>query len=63
MPLRFATGFLPKNGPTLRVSAGLDFALSQRLSLDVMPLEPMVWVNRERPEVSLNGSLALRVGF
>ena len=38
----------------------MDFGLSERISLDVIPLEPMVWVNRERPELSLNGSLALR---
>ncbi|HKY38458.1 MAG TPA: hypothetical protein VJN18_21090 [Polyangiaceae bacterium] len=63
VPLRFATGFLPQNGPTLRVSAGLDFRLSDRLSLEAVPLEPMVWVNRERPEVSLNGTLALRIAF
>jgi hypothetical protein len=63
VPLRFATGFLPQNGPTLRVSAGVDFGLSERVSLELTPLEPMVWVNRERPELSLNGSLALRAAF
>jgi hypothetical protein len=62
-PLRFAVGYLPQNGPTLRLSAGVDIALSERLSLDVVPLEPMVWVTRERPEVSMNGSLALRLCF
>ena len=61
MPLRFAGGFLPKNGPTLRLSAGLDFAFSDSFSIELVPLEPMIWVNRERPEVSLNGSLALRL--
>ncbi len=63
MPLRFALGYLPKNGPTLRLGAGFDFALSEHVSLDVVPLEPMVWVSRERPEVSLNGALSLRVAF
>lgn len=63
VPLRFAVGYLPKNGPTLRVGAGLDLALSERVVMDVVPLEPMVWVNRERPEVSLNGSLSLRLAF
>jgi hypothetical protein len=60
VPLRFAGGFLPKNGPTLRLSAGLDFAFNESLSVELIALEPMVWVNRERPEVSLNASLALR---
>ena len=61
MPLRFAGGFLLKNGPTLRVSAGLDFAFSEGFSVELIPIEPMVWVSRERPEVSLNASLALRL--
>jgi hypothetical protein len=63
VPLRFAVGYLPKNGPTLRIGAGFDFALSARVSMDIVPLEPMVWVNRERPEVSLAGSVSLRVAL
>ena len=63
LPLRFTNGFLPMNGPTLRVSVGLDFSLSSELSLEILPLEPMVWVNRERPEVSLNASLGLRLAL
>jgi hypothetical protein len=63
MPLRFGVGYLAKNGPTLRIGAGIDFAFSERLSMEVVPLEPMVWVNRERPELSMNASLALRLAF
>jgi hypothetical protein len=63
LPLRLAFGYLPKNGPTLRLGAGVDFALSDAASLELVPLEPMIWLNRERPEVSLNASLALRVAF
>jgi hypothetical protein len=63
VPLRFSVGYLPENGPTLRVGAGFDFAFSQRVSMDIVPLEPMVWVSRERPEVSMNGSLSLRMAF
>jgi hypothetical protein len=63
VPVRLGLGYLPKNGPTLRIGAGFDFALSQRVSLDVVPLEPMVWVNRERPELSLDGSVSLRIAF
>jgi hypothetical protein len=63
LPLRFALGYLPKNGPTLRIGAGLDFALSDSISLELVPLEPMVWLNRERPEISLNASLALYIAF
>ena len=63
VPVRLGLGYLPKNGPTLRVGAGFDFALSERLSMDIVPLEPMVWVNRERPELSLDGSVSLRMAF
>jgi hypothetical protein len=63
LPLRFALGYLPKNGPTLRLGVGLDVALSELVSLELFPLEPMIWLNRERPEVSLNASLGLRLAF
>ena len=39
LPLRFGVGYLPKNGPTLRLGAGVDFAFSERLSMDVVPFE------------------------
>jgi hypothetical protein len=63
VPVRLGLGYLPKNGPTLRIGAGFDFALSEHVSMDIVPLEPMVWVNRERPELSLDGSLSLRMAF
>jgi hypothetical protein len=63
MPLRLGLGFLPKNGPTMRVGAGLDFAFSDRVWCEIVPFEAMVWLTRERPEVSLDGSIALRVAF
>lgn len=63
LPLRLALGFLPENGPTLRLGAGIDLALSPTVSLELVPLEPMVWITRDAPEVSLNGSAALYVAF
>jgi len=63
LPLRMATGFLPKNGPTLRLTAGIDFAVSDSLSFEVDPLEPMVWITRDRPEVSFDLGLLARVSF
>lgn len=63
LPLRFALGYLPNNGPTLRLGAGLDFALAGRVSCELTPLETMVWLTRERPEISMNGSVALRIAF
>lgn len=63
LPLRFALGYLPNNGPTLRLGAGLDFAISERVSCEITPLETMLWLTRERPEISMNGSVALRIAF
>jgi hypothetical protein len=63
IPLRLGLGYLPQNGPTLRVSAGFDLALSSAVSVELVPLEPMLWVTRERPELSLDASLALRLAF
>ena len=63
VPIRYGLGFLPKNGPTLRLGAGVDFALSDAVSLELTPAEVMVWVNRERPEVSLDAGISLAAGF
>ena len=63
LPLRLALGYLPKNGPTLRLGAGFDFAVGERTSFELVPFEAMLWLDRERPEVSLDGSLALRMAF
>jgi hypothetical protein len=63
LPLRISFGYLPQNGPTLRLGAALAVTLTDAVSLELVPLEPMIWVTRERPEVSLNGTLALRAAF
>lgn len=63
LPLRLALGYLPKNGPTLRLGAGFDLAVGERASFELVPFEAMIWLDRERPEVSLDGSLALRMAF
>jgi len=53
-PIRFAGGFLPKNGPTARLSYGLGFSFSEKVSLELALVEPMIWVARDRPELSFN---------
>jgi hypothetical protein len=59
IPVHLAGGYLAKNGPTLRLGAGFDFALGERVHLDLTLLEPMVWVVKNRPESSLDLGLAL----
>ena len=44
-----------------RVAEGHGWSLEGITIFELIPLEPMIWVTRERPEVSLNASLALRV--
>lgn len=61
VPLRFAGGYLPKNGPTARVAAGIDFDVTDAVRIELTPLEPMLWVVRERSELSLD--LGASVGF
>ena len=63
MPLRFAGGFLPKNGPTARVAAGIDFDASDAVRIELTPLEPMLWVVRERSELSLDVGANFSVAF
>lgn len=63
LPLRLAFGYLPKNGPTLRLAAGMALALSRSVTLELVALEPMVWVTRDRAELSLDASLALGLAF
>ena len=63
LPFHFTAGYLPKNGPTLRLGAGVAIGLGESASIELIPLEPMIWVVRERPEVSLDASLALRFAF
>lgn len=58
VPFHIASGYLAKNGPTLRVGTGFDFRLGERARLELTLLEPMVWVTKERPESSLNAGLA-----
>jgi hypothetical protein len=63
IPLRVGAGFLPKNGPTLRASLGLDAKVSESTILELNLLEPMVWVTHDRSELSLNVGGAARISF
>jgi hypothetical protein len=63
VPIRFSAGYLPMNGPTLRLGSGLDLVLSDAVACELTLLEPMVWVTHDRPELSLNVGGAVRAVF
>jgi hypothetical protein len=53
-PLRFGSGYLPRNGPFLRLSAGLSFPVGQTTRLGLDLLAPTFWVVRDSTVVSAN---------
>jgi hypothetical protein len=59
LPLRFATGYLPKNGPVLRLSMGVSYALGPKVSVVLDAFTPTFWVIRDRTVVSLGGALEI----
>jgi hypothetical protein len=63
IPIRFAAGYLPKNGPTLRLTSGFDLELDDTVAIELALLEPMVWIARDRPELSLNLGAAVSGRF
>jgi hypothetical protein len=63
IPFRFAGGYLAMNGPTLRLTSGVDFEVSDTAAIELALFEPMAWVARDRPELSLNFGAAVRATF
>ena len=59
IPLRLSLGYLPYNGPVIRLSAGLNIPLSERFQLGVDLLAPTFWILPERTAVSLNIAVEL----
>jgi hypothetical protein len=57
-PVRFATGYLPRNGPVARLGTGIAVELGPRLEI-VGQISPMVWVARDRALLSVNVGLEL----
>lgn len=63
VPVRIAGGYLPKNGPTLRLGTGFELAVSETAALELMLLEPMIWVARDRPELAFDVGAGASVRF
>jgi hypothetical protein len=63
VPVRFATGYLARNGPVVRAAVGLAAALSPRMDLIADLLTPMAWVTNDQTLFSTNLSLELAMRF
>jgi hypothetical protein len=61
IPLRFASGYLPKNGPFIRLAAGIDIPLGRGVHLGFDLVAPALWVIRNRAVLSLDWGA--EVGF
>ena len=59
IPFRFASGYLPRNGPVVRMATGFAFALTPRVDLVTELLAPMFWVTNDQMLLSMNVSLEL----
>ena len=60
-PLRFASGYLPWNGPVARFAAGVALRISPRTYLVAEPFAPMFWIAREQMLLSMNLALELLI--
>jgi hypothetical protein len=54
VPLRFGTGYLPKNGPFIRFAAGARFPVGDSVYLGFDLLAPTVWVVKNSTVVSMD---------
>jgi hypothetical protein len=53
IPVRYANGYLPANGPVLRASAGIGYTTGD-VDLVLELLVPTVWLTREQPVLSMD---------
>ncbi len=54
IPLRLGIGYLPFNGPVVRLAAGVNFPITRRIELGFDVLTPTFWVLPDRTAVSLD---------
>jgi hypothetical protein len=57
LPLGFGTGYLPNNGPFLRLSAGFSYAVSPQTDVVIAFFTPTFWVVHDRTVISLGAAL------
>ena len=63
IPIRFASGYLPRNGPVVRAASGFAFPLTPALDLVTELLAPMLWVTRDQMVLSMDLSAELAYRF
>jgi hypothetical protein len=61
LAFRYAAGYLPANGPFMRLSGGLGFHLSDDVDVLVDLIVPTFWLTKDLPVVSAN--FAAELGF
>jgi hypothetical protein len=59
IPFRFASGYLPRNGPVVRLSAGFAFPLTPKVDLVTELLVPTIWITRDQMLLSMDLALEL----
>jgi len=59
IPLRVALGYVPRNGPLLRLASGLFYEMPSGLSIGAEVLAPTFWVIRDRVLFSLDAAVEL----
>jgi hypothetical protein len=61
LPVRLVSGYLPRNGPWLKLALGLSRRLSSRTTLTFEALAPALWIVRSSTVGSMDASLELAV--
>jgi hypothetical protein len=61
IPLRFASGYLPRNGPVMRLATGFAFPLTPTIDLFTEVLAPMIWLTGDQMVLSMD--LAAEINF
>lgn len=61
LPLRYSGGYLPKNGPVVRLAGGVLYELGPNWDVGLDLVAPSLWITQDTPVVSID--VALEAGF
>ena len=54
VPFRFASGYLPRNGPVMRLATGVAFPVSPTIDVVTELLAPMIWLTGNQMVISMD---------